>query len=223
MIKIIRKLRKINLKSLILNFRLFKFKTALKMPILVNKKTKVKGIKKGIIILPDVVTTGMIQIGFSDIDFISEKDTLTSLNINEKGKLVIKGKTVIGAGCKISIGNGGVIIFNENVILNGNDVLISYKSLEFGKDTLVSWNCQFMDTDFHTIIKDGSKINDDKSISIGEHVWIGSNVTVLKGVCIPKETVIGANSVVSKSLPKANSVYAGNPICLLKEDIEWKR
>ena len=52
---IIRKLRKINLKSLILNFRLFKFKTALKMPILVNKKTKVKGIKKGIIILPDVV------------------------------------------------------------------------------------------------------------------------------------------------------------------------
>lgn len=92
---IIRKLRKINLKSLILNFRLFKFKTALKMPILVNKKTKVKGIKKGIIILPDVVTTGMIQIGFSDIDFISEKDTLTSLNISEKGKLVIKGKLLL--------------------------------------------------------------------------------------------------------------------------------
>ena len=92
---IIRKLRKINLKSLILNFRLFKFKTALKMPILVNKKTKVKGKKKGIIILPDVVTTGMIQIGFSDIDFISEKDTLTSLNISEKGKLVIKGKLLL--------------------------------------------------------------------------------------------------------------------------------
>ena len=49
---------------------------------------------------------------------------------------------------------------------------------------------------------------------VEENVWLGVNVIVLKGVRIGKNTVIGANSVVTKNIP-ANVIAAGNPCKIL--------
>lgn len=40
-----------------------------------------------------------------------------------------------------------------------------------------------------------------KSVKIEDNVWLGEFVSVLPGVTIGKGTIVGANSVVSKSLP----------------------
>lgn len=45
-------------------------------------------------------------------------------------------------------------------------------------------------------------------MEIGDNIWLGVNVTVLKGVTIGEETLVGAGSVVTKSLP-AGVVAAG--------------
>ncbi len=40
-----------------------------------------------------------------------------------------------------------------------------------------------------------------KAVKIEDNVWLGEFVSVLPGVTIGKGTIVGANSVVSKSLP----------------------
>ena len=52
-------------------------------------------------------------------------------------------------------------------------------------------------------------------IAIGDGVWLGGGVIVCPGVSIGENTVVGAGSVVTRSLP-ANVVAAGNPCRVLR-------
>jgi acetyltransferase-like isoleucine patch superfamily enzyme len=45
---------------------------------------------------------------------------------------------------------------------------------------------------------------------------LGESVVVLPNVTIGENSIVGANSVVTKSIPK-NSVVAGNPAKIIKE------
>ena len=78
-----------------------------------------------------------------------------------------------------------------------------------------------MDTDFHHIYQEGTKINLPKSIIIGNHVWRGMRCTLLKGSQIVDGSVIAFNSLVVDNLTMSNSVYGGQPSKLLKQNITW--
>ena len=56
-------------------------------------------------------------------------------------------------------------------------------------------------------------------IIIGENVWIGSHVRICKGVTIGDNSVVAANSVVTKDVP-ANCIVAGNPAKIVKTEID---
>ena len=52
-------------------------------------------------------------------------------------------------------------------------------------------------------------------------MFIGANATILPGVCIGNNSVVGANSVVTKSVPE-NTVVAGNPASIVSTISEFK-
>lgn len=52
-------------------------------------------------------------------------------------------------------------------------------------------------------------------VIIEDNVWVGEGVCILPGVTIGKNSIIGANAVVTKSFPP-NSVIAGIPAQLIK-------
>jgi acetyltransferase-like isoleucine patch superfamily enzyme len=54
-----------------------------------------------------------------------------------------------------------------------------------------------------------------KSVTLKEGCWLGANVIILPGVTIGKNSVVGAGSVVTKSIPN-RVVVAGNPAKILK-------
>ena len=62
-------------------------------------------------------------------------------------------------------------------------------------------------------------------VTIENGVWIGNNVIILPNVTIGEKSIVGAGSVVTKSIP-AYSVAVGNPAHVIKHfDFEaniWK-
>lgn len=52
-------------------------------------------------------------------------------------------------------------------------------------------------------------------VTVGHNVWIGGNVVILPGVTIGDNTIIGAGSVVTKSVP-AGVLAAGNPCRVIR-------
>lgn len=97
----------------------------------------------------------------------------------------------INSGCYIQAKNG--IIIGHNLRMGPNVGLIS---ANHNPDNYDEW------------LK-------DSPIVIGDNVWIGMSVVVMPGVNIGNNTVIGANSVVTKNIP-ANSFAFGTPCKVIK-------
>ncbi|MNY78908.1 Galactoside O-acetyltransferase [compost metagenome] len=53
-------------------------------------------------------------------------------------------------------------------------------------------------------------------VIIEDNVWLGEGVVVLPGVTIGENSIVGANAVVTKSIPK-NCVAGGNPARIIRE------
>ena len=60
------------------------------------------------------------------------------------------------------------------------------------------------------------------NVHIEDRCWIGEHVSILPGVTIGSGSVIGANSVVSRSIPP-NSIAAGVPCRVIKQYCDEKR
>lgn len=218
----VKKLKKINIRSLWLNFKLFPFKQAIKFPLFISSNVKIVKIwRGGIQINCNEIKPAMIQIGYSNVGTIDAKKSHSVLEISKTGRVVFSGAACFGAGCTISVGADSELFIGKSFCCTGNTKFICQKKISIGNECLVSWDCLFMDTDFHKIYSETRIINAPKEIDISDKVWIGCRSTVLKGTKIPKGSVIGANSLISKVLLDENCVYVGNPIEIKKRNIVW--
>ena len=100
----------------------------------------------------------------------------------------------------------------------------SGKNLLIGSDVMMSDNLYFRTNDSHLIYNKGDlkRINQARSIIIGDHVWIGQKATLLKGSHMGDGSILGTCSVLSRRIPN-NCVAAGSPARVVKEDIIWDR
>lgn len=155
----------------------------------------------------------MGKIGFS------HKNDITLLNI--QGKLKIKGNYSIGRGCRIDIAKNAEITIGSGGYINVNSKFIIMNGLSIGDNTIISWNCEFLDESFHELSYDGKK-EKVKNIEIGNNVWIGSNVKIYSGTKIPDGCVVASNSILNSEFKEENILIAGFPAKKIKENITWK-
>lgn len=96
-------------------------------------------------------------------------------------------------------------------------------SISIGKACLIAASVDMMISDVHSIIElsSGRRLNPPADISIARHVWVAEGAVVLKGVDIGENSIIGARSVVSKTIP-GSCVAAGNPARVVKTGVTWR-
>lgn len=218
---IIRIIRQISfMKTLVFNFKYFSFKEAIRLPIFIYKHTLFYKTKGNIKIKDVPIRTGMIKIGCHNLGTRDIKLERTIIEIS--GNVIFHGKCNIGSGSHISVGSNGILTIGNNFSITGNSSIICVKSISFGNDCLISWDNLIMDTDFHKIYNSkGERINDDKSIVIGNHVWIGCRNTILKGVTVGDGNIVAANSTITKGASLQNCIIGDNNV-ILKENIFWE-
>lgn len=113
------------------------------------------------------------------------------------------GSIIIGDRCGLS-----------NVCLNARQMIILKQGVRLGAGVKI------YDNDFHDLYGNGRNVQDEKipcsPVILEEGSFVGAGCIILKGVHIGANTIIGAGSVVTKSIPD-NQVWAGNPARFIKE------
>lgn len=210
---------RINLKSIIFNFKNFDLKTAIKLPILLHRKTKIL-MSKGRIELPTNLSFGMIRFGYGGSIFdLKEQKSVWQLD----GKVIFKGNATFGNGSTLSVINNAEISIGKNFSCGSNCKILCRKRIELGDNSLLSWDITIMDTDFHAILNIHQRqINAPKPIIIRENVWIGCNSMILKGVEISSHSIIASNTVVSKTESEENIIIGSNKQEVIKKNISWR-
>lgn len=106
----------------------------------------------------------------------------------------------------------------EKVGINKGCFFSSHGGISIGNNVGIAHDCAFHTNshNFHDVeIPIGQQGSNFKPIVIEDDVWIGCHTVVLQGIRIGKGSIIGANSVVNKDVPRY-AVVAGLPIKIIK-------
>lgn len=165
-----------------------------------------------------------VRLYFHNVEFVSAK-------IN--GKLYVKNNGSITLGQNVYInssitsnmlggssfsalvsGRSGVLKIGDNVGIS-NSSITADKSIIIENDVTIGNACKIFDSDFHIIDSQNRSTGNSEKIStkdvlIKRNVFLGTGTVILKGVTIGENSLVGAYSVVTKSIPP-NEIWAGNP------------
>lgn len=147
---------------------------------------------------------------------------------NRRNVKIGKGFTT-GVGCRLEaypVDESKVLCIGENVQINDYVHISAMENVTIGNHVLIASKVFISDLNHGSYgtddIHDSPNIPPNKrklyskSIIIEDNVWLGEFVSVLQGVTIGKGTIIGANSVVSKSLP-SYVIAVGIPAKVIKK------
>ncbi|WP_051222148.1 acyltransferase [Conexibacter woesei] len=105
------------------------------------------------------------------------------------------------------------IRIGDGVQLN-NDIMLKSEGpgIVIGDRTLIGSQVTIYDSDFHELHPDRRRGGTPSmgQVVLGENVFVGDGATILKGVEIGRDSVVGAGSVVTASIPPG-VIAAGNP------------
>lgn len=111
------------------------------------------------------------------------------------------------------------IRIGDNVGMSSPRIWI-HDGLTIGNNVKIGGGVLFIDTDCHPIAYSVRRNSNEGTCSvpivIEDDVWIGAQSIVLKGVTIGARSIIGAGSVVTKSIP-SDCIAAGNPCKIVKK------
>ena len=178
----------------------------------VSQYTKIKGLRIDFCGNDNVVEINE-NVKFNNSIFCFQgNNNYIKFGSNVRGRYVIfifENKSYFEVGENTSCCDMGVNLISNKVII-GKDCMFS--------NNIVIWG------DGHSVLDAMTEevINiPEKTLTIGDHVWIGERVTLLKNAKIPNNCIIGIASVVTKAFDEENCLIAGNPAKVCKKNINW--
>ncbi len=130
---------------------------------------------------------------------------LTESKIDESFKIFPPFYTECGINLKIG----------KNVFINSCCRFQDHGGIEIGDGSMIGHNVTIATLN-HDFAPEKRCNTTPKPVKIGKGVWIGADCTILPGVTIGDNAIVGAGSVVTKSVP-ANVIVAGNPAKIIRK------
>ena len=148
--------------------------------------------------------TGKIKIG-DDVTINSCRET-NPIGGDTKTILFAKGNSTIVIGDHAGISNTAIVALDR---------------IEIENDVMIGAGCKIYDHDFHSVhYEERMKTEDSdvktKPVKIKMGAFVGAHSIILKGVTVGEKSVVGAGSVVTKSIPD-NEIWAGNPAKFIRK------
>jgi acetyltransferase-like isoleucine patch superfamily enzyme len=140
--------------------------------------------------------------------------------------------SIILIGSHVNLRDGVIACGSESTVIIGDGVNCTFNPtlnarngglIYTGADGLWASNITIFTDDMHAIrdLETGKRINTfGGTVIIDRHVWLGLDALVLDGAVVGHDVVVGARSVVNKRL-NPNSIYAGAPAKLVRENVTW--
>ncbi|MCB9849350.1 MAG: acyltransferase [Phycisphaerales bacterium] len=153
------------------------------------------------------------------------------VKVSPGGKLLIGNKVRFVSGFRFNpvghdsknalfVGPEGTLDIHESAGLSSTTI-VARKSVVIGEGTFIGGGARIYDNDFHSLdpaIRVHGK--DDqvgiRPVTIGRECFIGGYAIILKGVTIGDRSIVGAGSVVSRSIPP-DQIWAGNPAVFVRD------
>lgn len=122
--------------------------------------------------------------------------------------------------------HGKNVFIGSDVIINMNCTFVDNMPIQIGNRVLIASNVQIY-TSSHPVLPQERLVLDweergttwfrtyARPVEIKNNVWIGAGSILLPGVTIGENSVIGAGSVVNRTIP-ANCVAVGNPCKIIR-------
>lgn len=212
-------------KIIMLNLKAFPLKTAIKLPIYCSHRVKIEGVTRDSIVINAPIKRRMIRIGMNHPPGLMSEKSVAYFGISKGAKLVFNGTATISGGSSVKVLPGGVLTIGDHFYCNPFCKILCKKEITIGEDNLWGWNITVNDGDGHPLVsssdKTNERLNPNKAVLIGNHVWIGATASLLKGSQIPDNCVVAYSSVVLKAFTEQNCVIAGYPAKVTKSNVTW--
>lgn len=186
---------------------------------------------KGFLHLPDIIYNSIL-FRYKNVEYDSFPNINGRLMITGKGRLIIKQNVKINSSRKSNhIGEANRTIFkiknkDASIIIGkhtgiSNSAFVCRKKIVIGDYVKIGGGVKIYDSDAHSLdhnlrMKPETDIMIKREVVLKDHCFIGAYSIILKGVTVGKKSIIGAGSVVTKTIPDGE-IWAGNPAKFIRK------
>ena len=191
--------------------------------------------KNQLLQLKDYSALRVVQLGFfflrTKIFYRPATFIFFPLDIRGKRHIQLGRQMTCGTGCRFEVyadrSSGKVLTIGENVQINDYVHISAVHSVKIGNNVLLASRIYISDVLHGNYSSDSAEEQSPpesiaktrplsyKEVVIEDNVWIGEGVCILPGVTVGRCSIIGANAVVTKSVPPY-CIAAGNPARIIK-------
>lgn len=171
------------------------------------------------------------------VEFYGEKNVLVMeeganlkncvFSFKGNNSLIYVSKSIETISLNVLTYSDSTTFVGTNMATNGtvNIIASEARNVFIGNDCLISKQCSIRTGDAHRLydINTGKRLNESKSVFIGDHVWLGFGVNVLKGAHLHSGCIIGLGAIVTGKEYHSCATYGGNPAKLVIDNTVYDK